>query len=480
MATPAPQDRWFRDKHIELVNIIETKRDKTGIVIKNKARLVAQGYNQREVIDYDETFVLGARYHANPKESHLIAVKRIFRKSTLSACQLLEGKLMYWSAKKQQSIAMSSFEAEYVAVAGCCANILWMKSQLSDYDIIYEKSLVLNSYKGIKGEVGTNLNVLVDKTKYAVDGLETAHAVTGTNKDTKNAKKEACLDSNEFNTSPELTSSKYAKEINLEDLSKWVKDVGIDLIDLDSPKDNQPFIVKRMKIKKFMLKRITKDATKENLNTQQIPTTSHVVPPITTTTAQFQSPLLSSPQKNSSKPEGELIKNKGKEAMSHKETKEEESKTSSEPTVRLTGSMVKSSKNKHLKKFYFVTEKGDHLHLTEEQIMEQKRIEESVKANMSKKEVEIRKEELVDLMGKIINYDVRSKGTSLITLKVYRHDGSNETIPNFKANDLHLSEQKEVMQGEIVGSVPDPFSLLVDLNIKSPKCNLAEDKFSFS
>ncbi|GJY86020.1 hypothetical protein Tco_0500046 [Tanacetum coccineum] len=34
--------------------------------------------------------------------------------------------------------------------------------------------------------------------------------------------------------------------------------------------------------------------------------------------------------------------------------------------------------------------------------------------------------------------------------------------------------------GNSVGSVPEPFSLSVDLNIKSPKCNLAEDKFSLS
>ncbi|GJX64468.1 retrovirus-related pol polyprotein from transposon TNT 1-94 [Tanacetum coccineum] len=50
------------------------------------------------------------------------------RKSTLGACQLLGGKLVCWSAKKQECVAMSSAEAEYVAVAGCCANILWMKS----------------------------------------------------------------------------------------------------------------------------------------------------------------------------------------------------------------------------------------------------------------------------------------------------------------------------------------------------------------
>ncbi|GJQ93273.1 retrovirus-related pol polyprotein from transposon TNT 1-94 [Tanacetum coccineum] len=59
------------------------------------------------------------------------------RKSTLGACQIL-GKLVCWSAKKQQSVAMSSSESEYVDAAGCCASILWMKSQLSDYDIHYK------------------------------------------------------------------------------------------------------------------------------------------------------------------------------------------------------------------------------------------------------------------------------------------------------------------------------------------------------
>ncbi|GJX15807.1 retrovirus-related pol polyprotein from transposon TNT 1-94 [Tanacetum coccineum] len=57
---------------------------------------------------------LCARYQENPKESHLIVVMRIFRKST-------------------------SAEVEYVAAAACCANILWMKSHLTKYDIIYEK-----------------------------------------------------------------------------------------------------------------------------------------------------------------------------------------------------------------------------------------------------------------------------------------------------------------------------------------------------
>ncbi|GJT67219.1 putative reverse transcriptase domain-containing protein [Tanacetum coccineum] len=65
------------------------------------------------------------------------------RKSTSGAYQFLGGKFVCWSAKKQQSVAMSSADVEYVATTRCCANTLWMKSQLTDYDIIYERYHIL-------------------------------------------------------------------------------------------------------------------------------------------------------------------------------------------------------------------------------------------------------------------------------------------------------------------------------------------------
>ncbi|GJT28628.1 hypothetical protein Tco_0908903, partial [Tanacetum coccineum] len=61
------------------------------------------------------------------------------RKSTSGGCQILGGKLVCWSAKKQSSMAMSSAEAEYVAATGCCAQVPWIKSQLADYDVLYDK-----------------------------------------------------------------------------------------------------------------------------------------------------------------------------------------------------------------------------------------------------------------------------------------------------------------------------------------------------
>ncbi|GKA50942.1 hypothetical protein Tco_0744138 [Tanacetum coccineum] len=53
--------------------------------------------------------------------------------------QLFGDKLVSWSSKKKKSAAISSTEVEYIAMSGCCAQILWMRSQLTDYGLGFNK-----------------------------------------------------------------------------------------------------------------------------------------------------------------------------------------------------------------------------------------------------------------------------------------------------------------------------------------------------
>ncbi|GJY10679.1 hypothetical protein Tco_0378864 [Tanacetum coccineum] len=61
------------------------------------------------------------------------------RRSTSRSTQFLGDKLVSWSSKKQKSNAISSTEVEYIALSGCCAQILWMRSQLTDYGFQFYK-----------------------------------------------------------------------------------------------------------------------------------------------------------------------------------------------------------------------------------------------------------------------------------------------------------------------------------------------------
>ncbi|GJT11152.1 retrovirus-related pol polyprotein from transposon TNT 1-94 [Tanacetum coccineum] len=61
------------------------------------------------------------------------------RRITSVSAQFLGDKLVSWSSKKQKSTAISSTEADYIALSGCCAQILWMRSQLTDYGFQFNK-----------------------------------------------------------------------------------------------------------------------------------------------------------------------------------------------------------------------------------------------------------------------------------------------------------------------------------------------------
>ncbi|GJZ58568.1 hypothetical protein Tco_0614062 [Tanacetum coccineum] len=108
------------------------------------------------------------RFQVTPKTSHIHAVKRIFRylkgqpklglwyprdspfdleafsdsdyagasldrKSTTRGYQFLRRRLISWQRKKQTIVANSTIEAEYVAAANCCGQVLWIQNQMLDY-----------------------------------------------------------------------------------------------------------------------------------------------------------------------------------------------------------------------------------------------------------------------------------------------------------------------------------------------------------
>jgi hypothetical protein len=140
-----------------------------------------------------------ARFQSSPRESHETAVKRILRylldtpnyglwyphgtsfdlvgysdadwagckmdrKSTSGTCQFLGRSLVSWSSKKQNCVASSSTEAEYIAAGSCCAQLLWMRQTLKDYGVICDKvPLLCDNESAIK--IAHN-PVLHGKTKH--------------------------------------------------------------------------------------------------------------------------------------------------------------------------------------------------------------------------------------------------------------------------------------------------------------------------
>jgi hypothetical protein len=58
---------------------------------------------------------------------------KIDRKSTSGTCQFLGRSLVSWASKKQNSVALSTVEAEYIAASHYCAQLHWMRQTLRDY-----------------------------------------------------------------------------------------------------------------------------------------------------------------------------------------------------------------------------------------------------------------------------------------------------------------------------------------------------------
>ncbi|GKC42813.1 hypothetical protein Tco_1060535 [Tanacetum coccineum] len=85
-------------------------------------------------------------------------------KSTLGGLQFLGGKLVSWSSKKQDCTAMSTVESKYVSLSACCAQVIWMRTQLLDYGYKYNR---IPMYCDSKSAIAISCNpVQHSKTKH--------------------------------------------------------------------------------------------------------------------------------------------------------------------------------------------------------------------------------------------------------------------------------------------------------------------------
>jgi len=129
-------------------------------------------------LDIMHAVCLVARFQAGPRESHVMAVKRIFRylkstpdhglwylenndftlsayidadwarcaddrRSTSGGVFFLGDRAMSWKSKKQDSMSLSTVEVEYVAVAPCCTQVLQMRQTLKAIKVEYDDPIII-------------------------------------------------------------------------------------------------------------------------------------------------------------------------------------------------------------------------------------------------------------------------------------------------------------------------------------------------
>nr|GEU43451.1 hypothetical protein [Tanacetum cinerariifolium] len=133
-----------------------------------------------------------SRYQTKPTVKHLNVVKRVFRylkgtinmglwyskdtgfnltafvdvdhascqdliHSTSGSAQFLGDKLVNWSSKKHKCTAISTTKVEYISLFGFCAQIPWMRSQLTDYGIYFN---TIPLYSDSKSAIALSCNTV--------------------------------------------------------------------------------------------------------------------------------------------------------------------------------------------------------------------------------------------------------------------------------------------------------------------------------
>ncbi|GJX72347.1 putative ribonuclease H-like domain-containing protein [Tanacetum coccineum] len=159
------------------LGLYKSNRTSRNLHISDKSMIGSLMYLTASRPDIMFAVCVCSRFQVTPKTSHLNVVKRIFkylkgkpnlglwyprespfdleafsdsdyggsnldRKSTTGGCQFLGQRLISWQCKKQTIVATSTTEAEYVAAANCCGQVLWVYNQLLDYGFNFIKTKI--------------------------------------------------------------------------------------------------------------------------------------------------------------------------------------------------------------------------------------------------------------------------------------------------------------------------------------------------
>ncbi|GJX97899.1 putative ribonuclease H-like domain-containing protein, partial [Tanacetum coccineum] len=165
---PKLDDSTFDDLDADLAH---------GMDYMETEEAVNEGRQSNEIEELNLDVLPMWMFQVTPKTSHLHVVKRIFRylkgkpklglwyprvssfdleaysdsdyaganldrKSTTGGCQFLGRRLISWQCKKQTIMATSTTEAEYVAAANCCGQVLWIQNQMLDYGFNFMNSKI--------------------------------------------------------------------------------------------------------------------------------------------------------------------------------------------------------------------------------------------------------------------------------------------------------------------------------------------------
>nr|GEW54437.1 hypothetical protein [Tanacetum cinerariifolium] len=131
-------------------------------------------------------------------------------KSTSGGLQFLGDKLVSWSSKKQNCTTMSTAEAEYVSLSACCAQVIWMRTQLLDYEYRYNKIPMYYDSK-------MQLPYRAIWTKYQLADLFT-----------KALPRESCILTTVLENSPqgETPENPFVAPVNIEIIESFMHTVG--------------------------------------------------------------------------------------------------------------------------------------------------------------------------------------------------------------------------------------------------------------